>query len=51
MSDVKIKGVAGLVSRNSNVFCEIDVRQYVVELNSLWIKKIINMYVEVPDDE
>ena len=51
MSDDKIKGVAKFVSENSNVLCEIGAREIVVELNSLWIKKIINLYVEVPGDE
>ena len=51
MNDDKIKGVAKFVSWNSNVLCEIGAREEVVELNSLWIKKIINMYIEVPGDE
>ena len=51
MSDDKIKGEAKFVSENSNVLCEIGARKEVVELNSLWIKKIINMYVEIPGDE
>ena len=50
MSADKIKDVTKLVSRNNNVLCEIDARK-VLELNSLWIKKIINMYVEVLGDE
>ena len=44
-----IKGVAKFVSWD--VLCETDARKEVVELNSLWIEKIINMYVEVPGDE
>ena len=51
MSDDKIKGVTKFVSGNSNVLCEIGARKEIVELNSLWIKKIINMYVEIPGDE
>ena len=46
MSDGKIKDVSG----NSNVLCEIDARNEVVELNSLWIEKILNMYDEIPGD-
>ena len=49
MSDDKISGVAKF--RNSNMLCEIDARKEVMKLNSLWIQKIINMYVEVPNDE
>ena len=45
MSDDKIKGMAKFVSGNSNVLCEIGARKEVIELNSLWIMKIINMYV------
>ena len=48
MSNDIIKGVANFMSGNSNVLCEIDSRKEVVELNNLWIKKIINMYVKVP---
>ena len=51
MSDDKIKVVAKFVCGNSNVLCEIGARKEVKELNSLWIKKIINMYVEVHGDE
>ena len=51
MSDDKIKGVAKFVSGNSNVLCEIDAREENIKMNSMWIKKIINMYVEVPGDE
>ena len=51
MCDDKIKGVARFVSGNSNVLCKVDARKKVVELNSLWIKEIINLYVEVPGDE
>ena len=51
MSDDKIKDVAKFVSGNSNVLCEIYTRKEVVELNSLWIRKIISMYVEVPGDD
>ena len=51
MSDDKIKGVAKFVSGNSNVLCEVGARKEVVEFNSLWIKKIINMCVRVPGDE
>ena len=51
MSDDKIKGMAKFVSRNSNVLCEIGARKEVIEFNSLWIEKIINMYVEVIGDE
>ena len=43
--------MARFVSGNSNVLCEVGAREEVVELNSLWIKKIINMYIEVPGDE
>ena len=52
-SDDKIKDAAKFVSgnSNSNMLCEIGDRKEVRELNSLWIKKIINIYVEVPDDE
>ena len=39
------------MSGNSNVFCEIGARKEDVEFNSLWIEKIINMYVEVSGDE
>ena len=46
-----VKDMAKFVSGNINVLCEIDARKEVVELNSLWIKKIINMYVDVPGDE
>ena len=42
MSDDKIKGVAKFVRGNSKVLCEIGARKEVVELNSLWTKKIIN---------
>ena len=51
MSDDTIKGVAKFVSGNSNMLCEIGARKEVKELNSLWIKKIINMYVKIPADE
>ena len=51
MSDDKIMGVAQYMSGNSNVLCEIEARKEFVELNNFWIKKIINMYVEVPGDE
>ena len=51
MNDDKIKGVAKFVSVNSNVLCEIYARKDVVGLNSWWIKKIINVYVEVTGDE
>ena len=51
MIDDKIKGVAKFVSANSNLLCEIGARKLVVEFNSLWIEKIINMYVGVPGDE
>ena len=51
MSDNKIKGVATFVSGNSNVLCEVGARKEVVKLNSLWIKKIINMYIEVQGEE
>ena len=50
LSDDKIKVAAKFVSGN-HVLCEIGARKEVVELDSLWIEKIINMYVEVPDDE
>ena len=50
MSDEKIKGVGKLVSWNSNVLFERSWKE-VVELNSLWIQKIIKMYVEFPSDE
>ena len=51
MSDDKIKGVAKFVSGNSNMLCEIGARKEVVELNRLWIEKIIDMYVEVPGND
>ena len=51
MSDDEIKRVAKFVSGNSNMLCEVEARKEVIELNSLWIEKIINMYVEVPVDE
>ena len=51
MSDGKMKGVAKFVSGNSNVLCEIGARNEVVDLNSLWIEKIINMYADFPGDE
>ena len=51
MSDDKIKGVAKFVSGNSNVLCDIGARKEIIELNSLWIEKIISCYVEVPGDE
>ena len=35
----------------SNELCEIGAGKEVIELNSLWIEKIINMYFEVPGDE
>ena len=47
MSDDKIKSVAIFLSGNSNVLCEIGARNEVIQLNSLWIEKIINMYIEV----
>ena len=43
MNDDKIKGVDKFVNGNSNVLCEIDARKEVVELNSLWIEKVINI--------
>ena len=51
MSDNMIKGIAKFVSGNSNMLCAISARKEVIELNSLWIEKIINTYVEVPGDE
>ena len=39
------------VSRTTNELSEIGARKKVIELNNLWIEKIINMYVEVPGDE
>ena len=33
------------------MLCEIDAGKEVMELNNLWVTKIINMYVEVPSDE
>ena len=51
MSDDKIKGLTKFLSWNGNILCEIDAREEVMKLNSLLIKKIINMYVEVPGDE
>ena len=51
MSDDNFKGVAKFVSWNSSISCPAYARKEIVELNSLRIKKIINMYVEVPGDE
>ena len=46
-----MKGLAMFVSGNSNVLCEIGARKKVIELNGLWVEKIINIYVEVTGDE
>ena len=51
MSDDEIKGVAKFVIGNSKVLCEIGARKEVIELNSLWMEKTINMYIEVSGDE
>ena len=47
MSDDNINGVAKFMIGNSNMLREIDASKEVVELNSLWIKKIINMYKKI----
>ena len=47
MGDDMIKEMAEF----GKMLCEVGAGGQVVELNSLWIKKIIDIYIEVPGDE